>query len=379
MTSTRLWSRREALDIVQCAVDMLVIKTAALGDVVRTTSILPGLHARYPGLRVTWVTAHGALDLVRGHRLVVRALCVDPEDERSLAAVQAELAPVAWQRVLSLDDELPLCRLASALGGRGGDGRLSGAYLDGLGVRRYTGDVAPWFDMGLLSVYGKEEADRRKLANRESHPALFARMLGIEMGEPELELPAAARAFAADFAARTSLAERGPVVGLNTGSGGRWESKKLPEDRSVELSAAIAQALAGRVTFLLCGGPEEAERNARIGAGLDRRGLRWVDAGTRNGLLEFTALIGLCDLLITSDSLALHLAVTQKTPLLAFFAPTPAHEIELYGRGEKVWSTAPDYASYRPDADTSTLTVERLAPAALRVLARRDSSRALRG
>ncbi len=55
-------------------------------------------------------------------------------------------------------------------------------------------------------------------------------------------------------------------------------------------------------------------------------------------------------------------------PVLAFFAPTSAAEIELYGRGEKVASTAPDYCSYRPDADTTTVTVDRLAPAALRLL-----------
>jgi heptosyltransferase-2 len=351
-------------------VELLVLKTGALGDVVRTTSILPGLARRHPGLRVTWLTAHGALDLVRGHRLVAQALGVDPGDERSLAAARAELARTRWERVLSIDDEEPLCRLASELAGPGLDGRLSGAYLDEHGERRYTSDVAPWFDMGLLSVHGKREADRLKLVNRESHPAIFARMLGIEMGEPELELPAGARRFAADFAARAALAGHGPVIGLNTGAGGRWESKKLPEERTVELARAIARARGGRSTFLLCGGPEEGERNARIGRGLSAAGLRWVDAGTRNALLDFAALLARCDLLITSDSLALHLAVTQKVPLVAFFAPTPAHEIELYGRGETVASTALDYASYRPDADTSTLTVERLAGAALRVLAR---------
>jgi len=351
-------------------VDLLVIKTGALGDVVRTTSILPGLARKHPGLRVTWLTAHGALELVRGHRLIARALGVAPRDERSLAATRAELAATSFQRVLSFDDEEPLCALASALGGDGGDGRLSGAYLDARGVRRYTPDVAPWFDMGLLSVHGKAAADRLKLENKDSHPAIFARMLGIERGEPELELPPAAREFGARFAARTRLRDAGPVIGLNTGSGGRWESKKLSSERTVELAAALARARAGRVTFLLCGGPEEAERNARIGGGLSAAGLRWVDAGTENALLDFTALVAQCDLLITSDSLALHLALTQKVPLLAFFAPTPAHEIELYGRGESVASTAPDYASYRPDADTSTLTVARLLPAALRVLAR---------
>ena len=35
----------------------LVIKTGALGDVLRSTSILPGLAERHPDLDVTWVTA----------------------------------------------------------------------------------------------------------------------------------------------------------------------------------------------------------------------------------------------------------------------------------------------------------------------------------
>jgi len=351
-------------------VELLVIKTGALGDVVRTTSILPGLARKHQGLRVTWLTASGALDLVRRHRLIERALGVDPDDGRSLATAERELARTSWDRVLSLDDEAPLCALASRLGGPADGGRLSGAYLDERGARRYTPDVAQWFDMGLLSVHGKREADRLKLVNRDSHPAIFARMLGIEMGEPELVLPQESVRFAQDFARRTELAGRGPVIALNTGAGGRWESKKLPEERTVELAAGLGRARGGRATFLLCGGPEEGERNARIGRGLTAAKLRWVDAGTGNALLHFAALLAQCDLVITSDSLALHLAITQKVPILAFFAPTPAHEIELYGRGETVASTAPDYASYCADADTSTLTVERLLAAAERVLAR---------
>jgi heptosyltransferase II len=54
--------------------------------------------------------------------------------------------------------------------------------------------------------------------------------------------------------------------------------------------------------------------------------------------------------------------------VLCFFAPTSGAEIELYGRGEKVLSTSADYCSYRRDADTGSLTVERLLEPALRLL-----------
>ena len=346
---------------------ILIIKTGALGDVLRTTSILPGLHASHAGCRVTWVTARSAEDLVRHHPLVDRVLTVDPEDSGSVAAVGDDLVADAWGHVFSFDDEELLCGLASRVSGGPGNGTLSGAYLAEDGERRYTPDVAPWFDMGLLSVHGKKTADRLKVENRESHAAIFARMLGIRMGETELPLPEEALAFADAFAERTALHIAGPVVGLNTGAGGRWDSKRLSVDKTVELAARLSDALSGHVTFLVMGGPGEAERNAEIL--LHCEGLvRTIDAGTTNPLLEFAALVDRLNLLVTSDSLALHLAVARKVAVLAFFAPTSAAEIELYRRGEKVASIAPDYCSYRPDADTSTLTVDRLLPPALRLL-----------
>ena len=42
--------------------------------------------------------------------------------------------------------------------------------------------------------------------------------------------------------------------------------------------------------------------------------------------------------------------------------------LELYGRGEKVCSTSPDYCSYRREADNSTITTARLLEAVERQL-----------
>lgn len=346
---------------------ILVIKTGALGDVLRTTSILPGLAERYAA-PVVWLTARGALDLVRLHPLVAEVVGVDPGSEAELEELGARLQQRRFSLVISLDDERGLCALAARLSCE----RLSGAHLDRRGERAYTADVAPWFDMGLLSVHGKREADRRKVENRRSHPEIYAAMLGIRMGEPELPLPPEAEERARAFARRCELELRRPAIGLNTGSGGRWVSKQLSVERTVELARRLHGALGGSPTFVLFGGPEEEERNRELLRRLQAapEGLRIADAGTRNALLDFAALVGLCDLLVASDSLALHVAIARRVPVVCFFAPTSAAEIELYGRGEKVWSTAPDYCSYRPDADNSTLTPERLAAACLRVLGR---------
>lgn len=363
------WSwRSAAVDGTLARLDpILIIKTGALGDVLRTTSILPGLRAAHPDARIEWVTAPAALDLVRPNGRVDGVHAVRPGSDEEVARLASELGGRHFAWVISLDDELPLCRLAAGLA----TDRLSGAWLDEDGARRYTADVAAWFDMGLLSVHGKERADRLKIENQRSHPAIYAEMLGIQAGEPELELPLECVERAAAFAGENELEARRPVVGLNTGSGGRWVSKQLPVERTVALARALHAELDGKVSFVLFGGPEEAERNAAIASALRAAGdaLTLADAGTDNSLLDFAARVSLCDLLIASDSLALHIAIAQRVPVVAFFAPTSAAEIELYGRGEKVVSTAPDACSYRRDADNESLTPARLVAAAQRVLA----------
>ncbi len=357
---------------------ILILKTAALGDVLRTTSILPGLHKRYPGCEISWLTSAAAASLVapndlnRGHNLVAE-LIRHPTPEPPIQAKtlpKVELGKSPWDRVLSFDDEADLCRLAfEQAGGQAGvdAGILSGAYEDASGQLTYTPDTAAWFDMGLISKFGKERADELKLLNEESHPAIYAKMLGIEMGEPSIHLSKPALDFAREFSRRTGLHGCFPIIGFNTGAGGRWESKKLSVEQTAEIAAELHDRLEGRETILLLGGPEEAERNAEIVRAIGDRA-RVVDAGTHNTMHHFTSLVDRLDLLLTSDSLALHVGVARQVPIVAFFAPTSAAEIELYGRGVKVVSTAPDYCSYKPDADTSTLTTARLVDALMECL-----------
>ncbi len=346
---------------------VLVIKTAALGDVLRTTSILRGLKRRFDTLHLTWLTSRAARPLVERHELVERVVTCDTEDPISIAEALGQLREQKWDWILSLDDEEPLCTLAAALQAD----KLSGATLDGSGLRVYTDDVEPWFGMGLLSRDGRETADARKLANERTHPEIFASMLGVEPGRPELPLPETAITTAQEFAGQHGLAAERLVVGLNTGASGRWKSKALPAERTVAFAKALAALDELRpIDFLVFGGPTERDRNDRILAGIGElgHGARAIDPGTDNDIPEFAALLSLCDVLVASDSLALHLGVALGVPLVAFFAPTSAAEIELYDNGEKVVSTDDDYCSYRPDASNESITVERLVDATQRTL-----------
>ncbi len=342
---------------------ILIIKTGALGDVLRTTSILPGLKARHPGAHVLWVTAPTAVPLVEGHPLVDEVVAWDLAvlSSSELAAIIGSL-PLTW--VISLDDESAPCDLATRLaqGCENEPPQLSGAYMTEGGEPAYTDDVEPWFGMGLLARDGKVIADRRKKANTRSHADIFGHMLEIEPGAPQLNLPLG---LVTEARARFSEdSDRGPLVGLNTGAGGRWSSKGLDEERCVALVRELNHRHGGRVRLLMLGGLLERDRNQSILKTLGREsGLSVLDGGTDNGLLQFAAQIACCDLLVSSDSLAMHMGIALRRKVVAFFAPTSGAEIDLFGRGRIITSTSADYCSYRPDADNSSITPERIASA----------------
>jgi heptosyltransferase-2 len=316
-----------------------LIKTGALGDVVRTTALLPGLRRREPRLELTWITASSAIELVRDHPDVARAVAID---EPPAAAWRHE----RYDWVLCLDDGVPECRLASSLAA----GRLSGGYEAVDGARRYTDDVAPWFGMGLLrprDMGGLEQANALKQRNVENFGTIFHRALGLPgpVARPFVALEPRRMARARSWLEEAGLSRLSPLIGLNTGAGGRWRFKRWGEEQTVDLARRLVDEFhAGVVVF---GGPAERTRNQRITAGAGRPDV--VAAPTDLALLDFTALIDQCDLLVTSDSLALHLGVARARPVVAFFGPTSAAEIDLYGRGEKLVTRLECRCCYKSD------------------------------
>ena len=121
------------------------------------------------------------------------------------------------------------------------------------------------------------------------------------------------------------------------------------------MQAASAEGAAPQI--LLLGGPREAERNARIAT--ISPGAVFL-GGSGNSLRQFFALVDLCDLVVTGDTLALHVAAALWKKVVALFGPTSEAEIDLYGRGIKLASDAPCVGSYRTRCDVLPTCMERI-------------------
>lgn len=308
--------------------NILIVKLGAAGDVVRTTSFLPGLKKKYGKVAIDWLTERHMEVLLAGNPYLRTIFFIDE--------------PAAWQDhrydlVINLDADYEVCRIIGTVP----HGKLIGTYAHE-GKIAYTPDSAMWFDMSLLSRHGKERADLLKIKNRRSYQDMWHEIMGLpgSTARPQFLLDKHDHTLARAFAKSHRIKPSDTIIGLNTGAGNKWIHKKL----SIPQTTAILKRLHHKypkAKFLIIGGPTEARRNARIAQAVPQ-----AYNATARSIKELGAIIHLCSTVVTSDSLPLHIATALEKKVVAFFAPTSPWEIELYDQGHKVLPTTPCLACY---------------------------------
>tara|TARA_Y100000310_G_C20676023_1_gene813081 strand:- start:924 stop:1907 length:984 start_codon:yes stop_codon:yes gene_type:complete len=301
-------------------VRILIIKLGALGDILRTTCILRGLKEKYKDCKISWLTKEEGSVILQNNNLI-----------DDIYTNYNNLGK--FDLVISLDEEA--CDIATKIRKE----ELVGCYLNG-GKKVYTSNSVTWFDMGLISKFGKEKANELKKSNTKTFQNHLSNMLDVESEGYIFNLTKKEKDFSLKFAKKHNL--QGTIIGLNTGAGRRWELKKINVNKTVELAERLVKEL--NVQVILFGGPEEKERNKEI---LKKSGVEIIDAGCDNTLRNFAALIDLCDIFITSDTLAMHLGIALRKKVIAFFGPTSAAEIDLYGKGRKIIADSDCYCCYK--------------------------------
>ena len=309
---------------------LLIIKLDAMGDVLRSTALLPPLAEVHPRAAITWITRKESVPLLQRNPYVAEVLELGPE---ALVHLQTR----TFDRVINLDASKISAALATAARSRSegwirpgrarvraADQRRGATLAGGRHLRRHQ--AAGYGD--LPGSHGRRFSvwPAGSIATCSSSPPTRAQRARAHLESIGL-----------DF-------ER-PVIGLNTGAGGRWPLKQWREDGYVELVARLGRR--EDVQFLLLGGPAERERNERLKRASS---VPLLDPGCDNTVRHFAALLSHCDVVVTGDTLAMHLSLALGKRTVVLFGPTSAAEIELYGLGEKVV----------PDMDVSELLQDEL-------------------
>ena len=304
---------------------ILIVKIGAIGDVLRTTSLLPGLAEKYRPATIDWLTSEISSELLEGNPYLRRVL---PWDERD----QSETCDL----VIGLEDDKDVCRFVGTLNTE----KIVGAYLD-KGKIVYT--PSAWFDMSLISKFGLEQANVLKRKNQRTYQQHMADLLGIKVSPYVFKLQPDEIAVGCKVLRDLGLEKGDKVIGINTGAGRRWPRKSWPLEQTSDLIKLLKKELG--VVPLILGGIDERARNGTLA-----RETGMPEAGVHS-LRGFAAIINQCGVLLSSDSLALHFGIALNKRLVVFFGPTSAAEIELYGLGEKLAPERDCAVCYKKDCE----------------------------
>ncbi|MFQ5901453.1 MAG: glycosyltransferase family 9 protein [Thermodesulfobacteriota bacterium] len=321
---------------------ILIVKLDAIGDVLRTTSILPGLKECHPASRITWLTRIESISIFNNNPFVDVVLDCSAE---SLLRIMSE----RYDLVINLDASPTSSVFATLAKGEEKKGFL---YDEKGYVYPANKEAEGWFEMGIF--------DDVKRTNRRTYQTIMLDILGITPSDYEIvfRLDEKEKEFAGDFAGKHGLSEKHTIIGINTGAGRRWEQKKWTVEGIMGLIDLIKKGVK-KPRILLYGGPEEVERNRYL---LDKCGDLLIDTGCNNSIREFAALIDLSDILVTGDTMALHIAVALKKKVVALFGPTSHAEIDLYGRGKKVYADMDCLCCYKKTCKVKPSCMETITP-----------------
>lgn len=153
----------------------LIIKLGAAGDVVRTTSLLRVLSGD-----IHWLTSDVNSVILEGVAGIARLFTWEERESVRLHM---------YDLVINLEDSMEVGALLKTVQYK----ELFGAYLGDEGSLTYTGDSKEWFNLSLISSFGKEKADELKFQNRKTYQEMIFRGLGYEFKDEQYCLPKVAR------------------------------------------------------------------------------------------------------------------------------------------------------------------------------------------
>ena len=210
---------------------ILIIKLDSMGDVLRTTSVLPALREEHPACFITWITRREAVELIVHNPLLDELLVLE-------SGALSQLLVRKFDLVLGLDmsrDSGALCALARAADKRGFSIDAAGALFP------LNESAKEWFYLGLN--------DRLKKENCKSYQQILLELCGLpaaRLHPPQYYITEEENRCGRDLVVNLGLDPSRPVIGVNTGSGSRWKMKSLPFDGLKSLIEKLA------ATFRCC-------------------------------------------------------------------------------------------------------------------------------
>lgn len=292
--------------------NLLLIQTAFLGDVVLITPLAQAAHERLDA-RVTVVARPSATDLLRGHPAVDEVVAYDKYG--AARGVRGLITLARRFRASRFDAALiPHRSVRSAL------------------LVRWAGiPVRAGFETSAGRFLFTHRIPYRAVHEVERNMDLLGPWIKPPSGYvPSLYPDDADRAEADTLLAQHAVTPSDMLAGIAPGS--VWETKRWLPDRFAQTARRMARETGVRV--VLFGGPEETALCQSIAR---QAGDVVIVAAGRLAPLQSAALVARCTVLVSNDTGMAHIAAAMRTPVIGLFGPTvPAFGFGPYGDGHRI-------------------------------------------
>ncbi|MBZ0256962.1 glycosyltransferase family 9 protein, partial [bacterium] len=288
---------------------------------------------------LTWICGAGSYPFIQNNSNIDRALLFE---DASLLLLNA----LSFDACINFDLSPEACALAESVNA---ETKLGYGITPSGAVRPYSAAAETVYEMSLW--------DDIKKANTKTYQQLMADLIddGAQYGPIQLNLPEPSRARAENFARQAAIDANRLLIGFNVGAGDRWQHKKWTAEGFAELANKAVIDLNAQVMLLY--GPEDEAQAQKV---IDLLDVPFIDAGLWPSILDFCAIVNLCDAVVTGDTFALHAALALEKKVVCLVGPTSASELELYGQGVILQGEIDCLGCYLPRCDKSPHCMERL-------------------
>lgn len=278
-------------------------ETPSLGDVVRTTPILMALKEKYPESSITWLTSSESKSLLEGIDLIDRLLLWD-------SFVPFQLMREKFDILINLEKIPGLCALADM---------IDAWTKYGFRFESIEGTYHA-YERGLNFIHYIEKK-QGNCKTRDFWQKILIEMLDVEWKEQE---------YLIGYKPKTKVIHD---IGLNYKVGHKWQTKAMPIERWKELERRLVN---------------------------EGYSVSWQQG--LEELHQYADWINSCRMIVSQDSLGIHLAVLYKKKVLGLFGPTDPDEIYFYGKCNIIHSEqeCEQMACYSKDCITGLNCMEKV-------------------
>lgn len=267
--------------------DQKIGKVPSLGDVLRTTPVLWGIKEKYPDSHITWLVSEQAEPLLHGNKLIDRILVWDQ-------FVPFQIMREKFDVLINLEKIAGVAALTDMIDAWA----KYGFRFEGVNGNYHA------YERGLNFI-DYIENKKKENGGRDSWQKILIEMMGVEWKGQEYIL---------GYKPKT---EEIHDIGLNYKVGSKWPSKAMSREKWEALEVGLLE---------------------------EGYSLSWQEG--LEDLYGYIDWINSNKVIITQDSLGLHLALALKKKVIGLFGPTNAKEVYFYGSAMAI--SSPVDCEYMP-------------------------------